>query len=384
MRINKISFKNKGEEWGLSELSFFNLTLLVGVSGAGKTQILRSILDMKKIASGSAISGAIWNIHFTEGQFDYIWEGEFEISENSLAFPMDIFLGGDDDDESTPKFKFETIYLNKVIIANRIENEIYFEGSKMPKLSPEESLLSLFKEEEKIKPAFEGFQKIVFRDHTKKDNGISLRRMADYSSIEKYQTIEDIRKSNLETIDKLFFLQKNQRDYFNKIVESYKDVFPQIEAVKVESLERDKRRPSWLSEIPLLQFKEIGSNKWIFQDKMSSGMIRTFLHISEMQLLREGTVVLIDEFENSLGVNCIDVLTDDLIFENNRLQFIATSHHPYIINKIPYEHWKIVSRDKGEIISHDAKDYNLGDSNHDAFMNLVNLPEFRLGNASPL
>lgn len=38
------------------------------------------------------------------------------------------------------------------------------------------------------------------------------------------------------------------------------------------------------------------------------------------------------EFENGLGVNCIDVLAEILLSERKDLQFIITSHHPKIIN----------------------------------------------------
>jgi hypothetical protein len=80
-----------------------------------------------------------------------------------------------------------------------------------------------------------------------------------------------------------------------------------------------------------------------------------------------------------LGVNCINVLTEDLIYENSRLQFIATSHHPYIINKIPYNYWKIITRKGGQIKTHDAKDFDLGASSHERFLNLVNLPQYKSG-----
>lgn len=84
---------------------------------------------------------------------------------------------------------------------------------------------------------------------------------------------------------------------------------------------------------------------------------------------------MIDEFENSLGINCIDILTDDLIHENKTLQFIATSHHPYIINNIPYEYWKIVTRQGGHIRTCNASDYHLGKSKQDAFIQLNKILE---------
>ena len=56
-----------------------------------------------------------------------------------------------------------------------------------------------------------------------------------------------------------------------------------------------------------------------------------------------------DEFENSLGVNCMGPLTDFILSRANDLQFIITSHHPYIINNIPKSYWKIVRR-KGSAV----------------------------------
>ena len=104
-------------------------------------------------------------------------------------------------------------------------------------------------------------------------------------------------------------------------------------------------------------------------------MLRTLIQISEIFLLNTGSVILVDEFENSLGINCIDVLTDDIIHENKNLQFIATSHHPYIINNIPYEYWKITTRKGGHISIKDASDYKLGKSKQEAFMQLTKVLE---------
>ena len=56
---------------------------------------------------------------------------------------------------------------------------------------------------------------------------------------------------------------------------------------------------------------------------------------------------------------------------SNDYQFIVTSHHPYIINKIPVEKWKIVNREKNVIKSYKAKDY-IDSSNHDSFIKLIN------------
>lgn len=119
--------------------------------------------------------------------------------------------------------------------------------------------------------------------------------------------------------------------------------------------------------------------RWIEQDKISSGMRRTVTHVAEMYLWPHGTVILIDEFENSLGVNCIDVITEDLLSHNRRLQFILTSHHPYIISNVGTRYWKIVTRKGGLVSTHDAATLGLGESSHDAFIQLINNDTYRDG-----
>jgi putative ribosome biogenesis GTPase RsgA len=49
MKIKEIFFKNKTHPWELKRTSFTDLTLLVGVSGVGKTQILNNIMKLVNI-----------------------------------------------------------------------------------------------------------------------------------------------------------------------------------------------------------------------------------------------------------------------------------------------------------------------------------------------
>ena len=81
------------------------LTLLVGASGVGKTQILRALMALKQIAGGSSINGINWKIQFnTLSNQHYIWEGEFENK------GIDIFIDIDDDEDDNKKNKPRIIY----------------------------------------------------------------------------------------------------------------------------------------------------------------------------------------------------------------------------------------------------------------------------------
>lgn len=186
---------------------------------------------------------------------------------------------------------------------------------------------------------------------------------------------ENIQARDMPILLKLALIAGHLPNLFEKIKFKFIDIFPHVENFKIEAVE-DNENPSF-TRFPI-QIKEKGVNDWIFQNNISSGMLKTLIHISELYLSPEGTVILIDEFENSLGINCIDVVTD-LIRENRNIQFILTSHHPYIINNIGMEHWKIVTRKGGLVTVIDAKDLNLGKSKHQAFTQLINLEEYSEG-----
>ena len=85
MRINSISFHNHNTGWNYSDLPIDYLTLLVGASGVGKTQILRSLIDIARIAKGASFNGIEWTVKFTIDNSLYVWEGEFEsVAENDV------------------------------------------------------------------------------------------------------------------------------------------------------------------------------------------------------------------------------------------------------------------------------------------------------------
>lgn len=76
MKINSLSFYDTDTKWNLSKVEFKNLTLLVGASGVGKTQILKSILRLRRIAKGRSYSGTKWEIDFTTlDNNNFIWKG---------------------------------------------------------------------------------------------------------------------------------------------------------------------------------------------------------------------------------------------------------------------------------------------------------------------
>lgn len=376
MHIISLNYCDKRRNWDFNTLDFYKLTLLVGASGAGKTQILKTVDNIKKISKGDSLNGIKWRVKFELlDKRTYVWEGEFEVKTHS------IFDVEDEEKEAKYEILSEQLISDNVKIIDRDSQKIMFNGKETVKLSSQQSAVFLLKEEELINPVFKEFGKIQMVNYAESllASRMLLPEMIKAESLlKKYDTIDKVKESSLETCVKVFLASKLDENIFKSIKDRYIDIFPQVKDIKFAPIESFDA-PSFMKDYPFIQIQEKNVENWISQEYISSGMYRSLMQISELYLCPEGSVLLMDEFENSLGVNCIDELTNDILNTERKIQFVLTSHHPYIINNIPYQNWKIVTRIAGHVTIKNASDYRIGNSKHDAFIQLLQLDEFSNG-----
>ncbi|MEA1052145.1 AAA family ATPase [Lamprobacter modestohalophilus] len=381
MRIEEFEYQDYQREWRLDPVQFSDLTLLVGISGVGKTQILEALYNLKRIADGKSLNGIEWKVTFsTKDNRRYQWSGRFEKLDGLSTSTAGECLEDDREVAEKPIILYENLTLGEQQVIARTKDEIRLHGENTPKLTSTSSAINLLAEEDAIKPVREAFRRIILSDQSNSlfwyRGRILIRKMDKLS--ERYDSLEKVRESALDTMTKLALVYRNHPDQFKAIRERFLDIFPQVTDIKIEPLD-DLDAPTLIADMPIIQIREQGVKNWIEQDKISSGMMRTIQHIAELFLWPDGTVILIDEFENSLGVNCIDIITEDLLHYHRRLQFILTSHHPYIINNIGPQYWKVVTRVGGHVQAHDAQGLGLGHSAHQAFIQLINSETYREG-----
>jgi energy-coupling factor transporter ATP-binding protein EcfA2 len=354
MTIKEFSYEDKSSGWRLDKLQLVKINLLVGASGAGKTQILKALMSLNNLATGENLFGNfVWKIILeSKNNTIYCWEGEFDFNKNS-------------------QIVFERIFLEKEQIVKRENKETIFKNQAPLRLNQHKSVLHILQEEEVIYPIQQFFCHFILNDFASNTALIKLSPPIENNRKELKLNIDDIRQRNdLSILEKVYLLFKFDSDNFNQILNGFISVFPQIENATFKEMQ---------GEYNHFLFKDKNSAAWLDPLQVSSGMLRVFLQLSEIYLCPDGTVFLIDEFENSLGINCIDELTKVILNSNRNLQFVITSHHPYIINNIPFEYWKIVTRKGNTITTHDASEFNLGRSKHDRFMQLLQLEEYQTG-----
>ena len=373
MKIQSFKFSNNKENWHIEEVKFEDLNLLVGGSGVGKTRILKALDLICDVAIGRNrnLDDLEWSINFSHLGQNYRWELKSSSIKNE-----EIFINLNESEQTEIVYEKLVRYDDddsELEILLRNDSDSKFNKKDLPKLKRTESAITLLSEEDLIIPVGEAFnrfifnfqipQELMFNNRNNDPNRIELSHEISISNFQEYF-------AGTPPAIKAFYLQKFFPDVFNEIKEYYIDIFSEVTNVKVSN-ERDSDGDFLL----FFEIQENGLEDWIPQHRISSGMFRTLICLIEVITAPEESVILIDEFENSLGINCMAELTDFLLDKSPDVQFILTSHHPYIINNIPWKTWQIVSKSGNKVKVRKASDIPALDtaSSLDKFTQLVNL-----------
>jgi len=395
MAIRSFEFFDSFHEWSLEKVAFSDFNLLVGISGVGKTRILDALKTIQKAGLRSArdVDGCKWTLRFTVGEDIYDWSAETStVNEGPTIVPakMDKELG--DEDGDSPEFISEKIArVGGSPLVRRSADQFFFQEDSLPKLKKTESAITLLRDEEKIKPIRRALSRFRFSEPASllSEGLLGVDSTVLNSVRARYKTLASLREAvDLPTFIRAYILQKDHPEIFQEVVARFCEIFPTVEEVRVDYL--SELDPAGAVAIaPLSErlsmlgvgMKERGVARLVCTPRLSSGMIRSFVHLFDLHLAPPGTVVTIDEFENSMGVNCLSDIMDRLLERGRDLQFIVTSHHPYIINKVPAEWWKVVTRRGGAVSVKDAKTIPAltTGSKHERFFQLLNLREYEEG-----
>jgi hypothetical protein len=381
MKILELAYEDKATGWKLNPVQFSDLNLLVGVSGVGKTKILKAILNIKKIVEGESLNSVKWSIKFlTNDGNKYHWSGEFD---SFIIIQESLFLNFEDQS-------------SKEELIKRDAEKISFKNNLIPvKLLPFKSVINILGEKD-FEIIRAEFNKIYLSDTSSESlkKNILISKELWNKTIERFDSsyylsysdrkslfdkfCEDETELSIELKITLAYYLGNYPDLnlhrLQSINNRFTEIFKNIDDIYVSpfGVREDK-------ELYQVCMNEIIRKKDVViplnQDDISSGMLKTFWHLAEIYLSPRNSVILIDEFENSLGVNCLDSITEDLTDSDHQLQFIITSHHPYVINNIRPYHWKIVTRQGGEVTVKSAEDFHISPSRQKAYIDLINVLE---------
>ncbi len=369
MRIIRYKCSGRGADgWNFSEVEFGNLNLLVGDTATGKTRLLNTIVNLGSFVESDQFRNGEWDITFVRSGTTYRWEIEAvgEGGKDTQRIVRERLVRMDDESEHT--------------LVERTADSFTFRDERLPKLAPQTTSIALLKEEEDIRPVFEGFEAIsrrkFFYDELAQVAALEAISPRLIEGFHENPSVEKLYRSKLRLNVNLLILSKVFPEIFNSIRQHFKMAFSFIEDSAVRDLSDVAPRVDLAAEIPVFCIRERGAENWIPLPEISSGMQKVLLILTDTHILPNESIYIIDEYENSLGISAIDFFPDYLLELDKDIQFFLTSHHPYIINEIPPKNWYIFHR-KGTnvVIRHGHEiESKFGKSKQKAFVQLINDP----------
>lgn len=368
VKLRWIEFENLRTGLKIERVVFNDdVTLLVGLSGVGKTQILNAIEYSLKLAVNKNLRLEPYDVSlcFQIGEEVYVWS--YRIQQDHTE---DIF------ESKEIKYFFALEKLQKMdgdILMQRTPDTIQVAGyDKVPTPKKDESLLVQYSEDSFVKPIILEMIKLY-----PIEIDIDVRGAIAQESFNMFKAKikESFRENATQPFEKFSHLPVPLKIYITKeyypqmyaqIFSAVKELFMEINSIDIVE---DSDREVYMVAIDVY-------GKRLLQHEISNGMLKTIYYIVELITMPTNSLVLIDEFENGLGVNCIDVLAELLLGERKDLQFVITSHHPKIINQISNKKWKIIERDIATVKNFTAEEYGIMHSQHDAYFNLINRWEY--------
>lgn len=375
MRVRYFEFHDPAPEGWTFDAVTFNprINLLVGESGSGKTRLLNMLFNIASyVATNQRFCGGTWKIQFEHHDIEYSWE-----------------YSGIVDEDGNGRVMYEKIWIGdfneiQTILILRNQDFTKFGGVDLPKIPVSVASLNAYREDDKLKEPFDAFTKIMRRNFFGEDlsHSISMQSTphAIIRKIIKSKKIEDLFGKILTLNTLMFILEKYFPKKFKVISEQFRAIFPKIESMYTKSAGAHFGIHD-VGDASILILKEHGIKSPIPLSEISSGMQKVLLILADVISSPKDTLYLIDEYENSLGINAINFLPGFLAEFGEGRQFMLTTHHPMLINAIPVSNWFVFHREGVHITArHGAElEERYGKSKQQRFTQLLNDPFYSGG-----
>lgn len=361
-------------KWNFERVALGSLNLIVGQTSAGKSRLLNSMFSLGMNAVREKI------------EKHGMWDVKFETDGKTYRYELVIEQGRRTSAVTKENLSYES-GSNTVYLVKRDKSSFFFNDSAMPKLPTNQTSIRLLADEELMKPVSKGFRQILLR-HFDKDE---LEKIAVFAvvdsdlerSLSNRTSILSLPELNLPLSLRLHYLKVCFPDRFHTIETQFREIFPSVSKCDVVRMKREDMPFETKGIVPIFVIEEKGVNEAIDLPDLSSGMKKVLLILTDIVTAPEGSVYMIDEYENSLGVNAIDFLPNFLADFQSSIQFIITTHHPYLINEIPIENWLILTRIGSNVSVTAGAELKerYGKSKQQAFTQLLNDPLFSQSDA---
>jgi len=363
----------KPADWSINKIKLGQINLVVGDTASGKTRFLNTIFNLGRMVTGTSplLGSCKWDIVFEHLGVNYQWkiqtarrsDNRVVIAEENLSQSK----GG----------SFQSLL-------KRTKSSFSFQSKPLKAKLPTDTLsAAILKEEPSVMPIIEAFSLILrrnfFSDALNVVMPVTITQPKFFDKAPK--SPNEISNMNLFLNPKLALLHRYFPIVYKQICDNFSSIFTFVSSIGIKDIQEIRKGFNPPGPTPVLCIKERNVRQWLSIDQLSTGMQKVMLILTDVYTMPDGSIYLIDEYENSLGVSAIDFFPPFLIELERDIQFIITSHHPYLINNIPVQNWLVFHRDGSQVqIRYGTENVEAyGESKQTRFLKLINDP-FYSGN----
>jgi predicted ATPase len=351
MPIRSFEYHDGLTGWNLEPMDLDRFNLLVGLSGVGKTRILEALDDAARagLPHTRLVPSQRWRLEVEQDGAVLVLEAETTSAtvgdaSSDAASRAPTWAEG---------FERESVTRDCVELVRREGPTCRLRGVELPAISSSESAVSLFGADAEIGRLGRTLARVSSgSDYLGARMLVPEGRQPEPRS---FSSVDELRDSGMKNLLlKAWNLQERFPDAFASVVERYQDVFPDIHGFRIDpALEHSRNSADFFERSRKTSADFCEFHLWIDEhgvqgpytsDALSSGMLRTLIFFLELALAPADSTLLVDELEESLGHNCLSDVCEALWQQRPDVQVVATSHHPYILNRIPRSTWRLVSR----------------------------------------
>jgi predicted ATP-dependent endonuclease of OLD family len=355
-KINSIKIKNYKSCINTEIKTKENLTVLIGVNGVGKTNILNSIKLLKKIfseryrrdTSEKSMSRSETNVNLTIDEDTYKLKiiADHEINEFNIdeIYPIEISF------QKNKERKKEKLDSN-------IINELYYK-------------LGLYPQQIKMGETFNNAKRIIdfissinyygatqFSDPSKYPVSIEFEEYTNKKSLNYDQPYKVRRDPHYKFIYDLFLTYKNKRDDFEKylniinkkgigLIDDIKFLEPKLPTNSYEIISGGEIKEIQKTKkiiIPLIKLDGLS----LSLNQLSEGTLKTLALIFYI-INDQSSVLLIEEPEVCVHHGLLSSIVELIKIASKEKQIILSTHSDFVLDKVKPENILLINKDKEE------------------------------------
>jgi predicted ATPase len=347
--IKEISIKNFKSIKDV-HLSFGQINLMVGLNGAGKTNLIRAITLIRNLAMGSPLEESTKEMMVVPSELFFQQDMSTEISlsidvaKEGIGYSFELIIENDNNRQiNILPLKIKSERLLEYLETNENVKKIVYkrESGNLVKNEDGQNIPIEVASNQTVSGIYKHPSIVAFRELIRGVNFINAD-IVNSSKQSRFARYDD--PTNLTSL--IVKLKHEDEKKFKMFEDTLKKLLPSLSNITDFSAGESTGNDKGLFLVLFEQLKLAG--KLSFKS-LSDGDVRTLMIILSVVLLEENSTLILEEVENALHPHRVKLIIEYLkrVSYSNDLQLILTTHNPLIIDTIAPEEVIYVQRQNG-------------------------------------